>query len=155
MIVWVIRKVKFYLRGMPHFDLITDHRTLMGVFSKLLAQLDNRHLARIREKVMDFNFNIVWRPGKENVIMDALSRASTGGASHRDKPIPVFACILALQALIGVLTECTCKCTSYRAIKEAITGKAESHHHAEGPPCLAPPQRVSCCKIMHLYVSIT
>ena len=69
-IVWAIKKAKFYLWGMPHFDVIKDHRPLMGVFSKSPVQFNNHRLARIREKVVDFNFDIMWRPGKE----DALSR---------------------------------------------------------------------------------
>ena len=87
-IVWAIKKAEFYLRGMPPFDVITDHRPLMGVFSKSLAQLDNHCLVRIREKVVDFSFDIVWRPGKENVIADALSHSSSGGAGSGDKAIP-------------------------------------------------------------------
>ena len=122
-IVWAIKKAKFYLRGMPHFDVITDHRSRMGVFSKSLTQLDNHHLTRIREKVMDFNFDIVWRPGKENVIADALSCSSTGGAGRGEKAIPVFASILAPWASIGLLTKCARRCTSYRTIREAITAK--------------------------------
>ena len=66
-IVWAINKANFYLmmystlRGFAQ-----DHRPLMGVFAKSLAQLENKRLARIREKVLDFHFDVVWKPGKEN-----------------------------------------------------------------------------------------
>ena len=49
---WAIKKSDFYLRGLPHFEIWTDHKPLVGVFSKGLNDLDNPRLMRFREKIM-------------------------------------------------------------------------------------------------------
>ena len=72
---WAIKKSDFYLRGLPHFEIWTDHKPLVGVFSKGLNDLDNPRLKRFREKIMFYNFTVKWVPGKTHYIADALSRA--------------------------------------------------------------------------------
>ena len=39
-IQWAIKKCDYYLRGLPHFTVITDHRPLVGIFSKHLHEVD-------------------------------------------------------------------------------------------------------------------
>ena len=74
-IQWAISKCAYYLRGMPNFKCITDHKPLVGVFKKALQDIDNLRLARMREKLVDFNFTVEWKEGKTHLIADALSRA--------------------------------------------------------------------------------
>ena len=69
-----VRKCDFYLRGLPSFEVITDHRPLLGVFKNDIFKLDNARLMRIREKLIPYNFTISWIEGKKNVVADALSR---------------------------------------------------------------------------------
>ena len=68
-----IKKCKFYLHGKDNFTIITDHKPLLGIFTKNLDDLDNPRLQRMREKIMGYNFQIEWIAGKSNVIADALS----------------------------------------------------------------------------------
>ena len=49
-IQWAIKKSEFYLRGLPNFDVLTNHRPLVGVFRKQLSLLENARLMRMREK---------------------------------------------------------------------------------------------------------
>ena len=82
---WAIKKSNFYLRGLPHFEILTDHKPPVGVFSKGLNDLDNPRLMRFREKIMFYNFTVKWVPGKTHYIADALSRAPVSSATELDK----------------------------------------------------------------------
>ena len=73
-IQWAIQKCDFYLRGLPNFDIWTDHKPLVGIFDKCLHQLDNPRLTRMREKLTVYSFTVQWVEGKTHYIADALSR---------------------------------------------------------------------------------
>ena len=74
-IKWAVNKSNFYLRGLPAFIVLTDHRPLVGIFRKQLHELDNARLMRMREKLTNFSFKVKWVEGKTHMIADALSRA--------------------------------------------------------------------------------
>ena len=57
-----------YLRG-RHFYLYTDHRPL-----EKLSTVHTRTLNRLQQLMMEYNFTIKYKPGKENVVSDFLSR---------------------------------------------------------------------------------
>ena len=86
-IQWAITKSEFYLRGLPAFDVLTDHRSLVGVFRKQLSQLENARLMRMREKIQEFTFEVKWVQGKTHYIADALSRAPVFAAEEEDLTI--------------------------------------------------------------------
>ena len=71
---YAMNKARYYLDGIEHFELFVDHRPLVGLFAKQLADIDNNRLLRIRLKTTAFNFTVTWRPGKNHCIADALSR---------------------------------------------------------------------------------
>jgi len=54
-----------------HFKVYTDHRSL--VYFKTQPNLNQRQL-RWMERVADYDCEILYKPGKENVVADALSR---------------------------------------------------------------------------------
>lgn len=72
---WAIRKCDFWLRGIPHFKVITDHRPLVGIFHKPLNSIENPRLQRMRGKLAGFTFDVEWKSGRDHQIADALSRA--------------------------------------------------------------------------------
>ena len=74
-IAWAIEKCSFYLKGHPGFLVATDHRPLVGVFSKDIYDLPNPRLQRLRERLAQYAFTVKWVPGKTHLIADALSRA--------------------------------------------------------------------------------
>ena len=103
-IVWAIHKCNFFLKGIEKFKVVTDHRPLIGIFAKPMPQIENTRITRLREKVMDYPFEVIWLAGKENVIADALSRApspTTEGATS----LPVNSCIIAPQSTITQLQD--------------------------------------------------
>ena len=54
---------------------ITDHRPLVGTFTKDLQDIPNARLQRFRERLTHYTFEVIWTPGKTHLIADALSRA--------------------------------------------------------------------------------
>ena len=59
---------------MHTFTALTDHRPLEGVFRKILYDLPNARLMRMREKLSGYTFSVKWVPGKNHQIADALSQ---------------------------------------------------------------------------------
>ena len=85
-VVWAIKKCHLYLVGMPHFDVIVDHRPLVPVLnSKLLSEIENSRLQRMREKLTAYTFTATWRKGSCHQIPDALSRAPVADPSTDDE----------------------------------------------------------------------
>ena len=74
-IVQAINKCHYYLAGITRFEVWTEHRPLVGAFTKHLHLLQNQRLMRMREKLTGYNFSVIWTPGKSHHIADALSRA--------------------------------------------------------------------------------
>ena len=78
-IVNAIQKCHYYQAGVQQFEVWTDHRPLVGAFSKHVHTLTNQRLMRMREKVTSYNFTVIRTPGKNHHIADALSRAPVFG----------------------------------------------------------------------------
>jgi len=74
-IAWAVDKCKYYLAGNPKFQIVTDHKPLIGSFKKPLDSIDNNRLLRFRERLLNYSFEISWTAGKTHQIADALSRA--------------------------------------------------------------------------------
>jgi hypothetical protein len=69
-IVFALKKLHFYLWG-NHFTLFTDHRAL----TYMHTQKDmNSMLTGWQEIIWSYTFKVVFRPGVQNVLPDALSR---------------------------------------------------------------------------------
>ncbi|XP_045105438.1 uncharacterized protein LOC123500957, partial [Portunus trituberculatus] len=85
-VVWAMGKTKFYLTGLQHFNLVTDHRPLVPILNSYsLDAIENPRLQRLKEKIASYIFTAVWRPGKELCIQDALSRSPVGYPTHADE----------------------------------------------------------------------
>src|SRR5208282_5923428 len=69
-IMYALERWRPFLLG-RHFKIYTDHRSL--VHFKTQSNLNQRQL-RWQEKAADYDMEILYKPGKENVIADALSR---------------------------------------------------------------------------------
>ena len=71
-----ILRCKFFLQAHPpFFQAFTDHRSLVGIMKKNLADIDNPRLQRLREKLLPYSFCLQYLKGSANTIADALSRA--------------------------------------------------------------------------------
>ncbi|PHJ18468.1 reverse transcriptase, partial [Cystoisospora suis] len=69
-IVYALTKWKSFIGGKP-VTVETDHATL----SRMLTQKHvTSRLGYWLDKLADFNIKIVYKPGKQNVVADAISR---------------------------------------------------------------------------------
>lgn len=71
--VWATEKWRTYLWG-RHFTLRTDHSPLTTLLSTKGLGRAGMRIARWSARLLCFNYNIEYKPGRENVTADCLSR---------------------------------------------------------------------------------
>lgn len=82
-ITWACERFQDYLVGL-HFNIETDHKPLVPLFSsKLLDELPLR-VQRFRMRMMRFSFSISHVPGKHLCTADTLSRAPCSQPTDSD-----------------------------------------------------------------------
>ena len=64
-----------------HMDVFTYHNSLQYMFTQRVLSLRHR---RWLELLKDYDMSFHYHPGKENVVVDALSRLSMGSKTHID-----------------------------------------------------------------------
>ena len=69
---------RHYLYGV-HVDVFTDHNCLQCIFKHKELNLRQR---RWLELLKDYDIDILYHPGRANVVADALSRKSMGSMAH-------------------------------------------------------------------------
>ena len=79
-VVFALKQWRHYLYGVK-CEIYTDHRSLQYVFTQKDLKLRQR---RWMELLKDYDITILYHPGKENVVADALSRkvGSMGSLAH-------------------------------------------------------------------------
>lgn len=70
-VLWAIEKFRPYIEGIK-FTVVTDHSSLLWL-NRL--KTPNGRLARWAVRIQQFQFDIVHRKGKDNIVPDTLSRA--------------------------------------------------------------------------------
>ena len=132
-ITWAIRKCEFYLRGLEFFEVLTDHRPLVGTFKKSLNMLENPRLRRMREKVIEYCFEVKWVEGKSHYIADALSRAPVFQAQEEE--LTADCAISCLQAKHTEIIDSLNRLRG-REYNELITAVKEGKDLRQLPACL-------------------
>ena len=80
-VVFAVKIWRDYLYGV-HVDVFTDHKGLKYVFTqKELNILQRRWLYLLK----DHDMSVLYHPGKDNVVANALSRMIMGSVSHLDE----------------------------------------------------------------------
>ena len=81
-IVEAIRKWRHYLLG-NHFKLVTDQRSVAFMYhTQHRSRIKNDKIQRWRLELSQYNYDVVYRPGKDNHAADAFSRAVCGASTH-------------------------------------------------------------------------
>ena len=81
-VVYACERFSQYLIG-KHFTIATDHSPLVSLLKeKTLDQLPVR-VQRLRIRLLRFSYNVIYVPGKKQVIADTLSRAPVGEAKDK------------------------------------------------------------------------
>lgn len=77
-VAWCLRKARLFLLGCPNLLIITDHRPLVKLLGdRELKDIVNPRLFALKEKTLQFRFQIKYLPGKRNSAADFLSRYPT------------------------------------------------------------------------------
>ena len=83
-VIHALKIWRHYLLG-SKFKLVTDHKSLKWIFTQQNLNMQQR---RWIELLQEYDFDIVYRLGKENIVADSLRRKSYLGAiSMLDDPI--------------------------------------------------------------------
>lgn len=76
-----------YVYGLQSFTVETDHRPLVSIIKKNLNEMSPR-IQRLMMKMQQYDFELIYTPGKHLVLADALSRApAESGVSTTDEDI--------------------------------------------------------------------
>lgn len=104
-IVWALKTLRNYLYGVPNLNVFTDHQPLTFAVSD---RNPNSKIKRWKAFIDECNAKLIYKPGKENVVADALSRqhinaldnasvetihseeSSTNAIERTDKPVNCF-----------------------------------------------------------------
>ncbi|XP_059053675.1 uncharacterized protein LOC131847961 [Achroia grisella] len=83
-IVESLRRWRHYLIG-KHFLLITDQQSVSFMFNqKHSSKIKNEKIERWRLELSCFKFDIIYRPGKQNIVSDTLSRVCANMFSRKN-----------------------------------------------------------------------
>lgn len=74
-IVEATRKYHDFLYGRPEIHVQTDHKPIVSIMTKHVASINNARLQRMRLKLLKYNLNVTYVPGKNMYIADLLSRS--------------------------------------------------------------------------------
>lgn len=85
-IVFACKRFKYYIWGRGPIRVETDHRSLLGLFEKDLGEATPR-LAKMRLELLNYpiDMQLVFKPGKEMVLADTLSRSCPPGSGEGDE----------------------------------------------------------------------
>lgn len=86
-----VKKWRQYLLGTT-FKIYTDHKSLKGLMNQSI-QTPEQH--KWLTKLVGYSYEIIYKPGKENVVADALSRI------EEENPTPIFAALSAPSCSIA------------------------------------------------------
>lgn len=82
-----LERIHNYVYGLPSFTAETDHRPLVAIIKKNLNEMSPR-IQRLMMKMQRYDFELIYTPGKNLILADALSRATAGNSvSATDKDI--------------------------------------------------------------------
>lgn len=73
-IIWSLDKLRTYLYGAKEIKILTDHQPLTFALSNAN---NNAKLKRWKARIEEYNYKLIYKPGKTNVVADALSRLPT------------------------------------------------------------------------------
>jgi hypothetical protein len=119
-IVRAIDKCRFYLQGADTFEVITDHKPLLGIMDKPINEIDNPRLSRFRQKISAFVFTISWKPGKYHFAADALSRYPVFSSQEDNEHYAVARLISCTDARLDEMAERAKSDPEYQSVITAL-----------------------------------
>jgi hypothetical protein len=74
-IVEATKKYHHFIYGRQTVEVQTDHKPIVSIMNKTIASINNSRLQRMRVKLLKYNLNVKYVPGKQMYIADLLSRS--------------------------------------------------------------------------------
>ena len=85
---WATENTLYYTLGSQKpIRIITNHKPLVGTFSKPLSE-NTARILKLRLKLMKFNLEVTWEAGKKHMFADVLSQAPAFKEWSGFYPIP-------------------------------------------------------------------
>ena len=86
-VVDALNKTRHFVLGCPNLIIAVDHKPLLKVFSdRSLDEIPNPRLRNLKEKTLQYRFQIAHIPGIRHVAADTISRKPVGDAEHLHLP---------------------------------------------------------------------
>lgn len=90
-IVWALQKLRNYLYGVADLTILSDHQSLQFSISE---RNPNSKLKRWKNFIAKYGAKIIYKPGSQNVVADALSRqvinlSSLSSSEHSQESSPI------------------------------------------------------------------
>ena len=74
-IAWSLEQTRYFTQGCASLIVVTDHKPLVKLFSdRTLDEITNTRLFRLKQRTLQWCFDIAYLPGKTNLVADATSR---------------------------------------------------------------------------------
>ena len=81
-IAWSLEQTRYFTQGCNDLLVITDHKPLVKLFSdRTLDEISNTRLFRLKQRTLQWRFDIDYLPGKTNLVADATSRKPYNSSS--------------------------------------------------------------------------
>ena len=101
-VVYALHQTRYYVLGCPNLIVTTDHKPLINVLNeRSLNDINNRRLLNLKEKTMQYKFEIRHVSGMKNKGADALSRypAPSTGSEIQDMANDISTKTTAMETL--------------------------------------------------------
>ena len=74
-IAWSLEQTRYFTQGCSKLLVVTDHKPLVKLFGdRTLDEITNTRLFRLKQRTLQWHFDIAYCPGKTNLAADATSR---------------------------------------------------------------------------------
>ncbi|XP_052130313.1 uncharacterized protein K02A2.6-like [Frankliniella occidentalis] len=73
-IVFSVQKFHYYIYGLKKITVFTDHKPLVPIFKQALSDVTSKRITRLLLKTTPYQLEVIYKPGKEMHVADALSR---------------------------------------------------------------------------------
>ena len=92
-VAWGLEQTRYFTQGCDNLVVITDHKPLVKIFGdRTLDEISNSRLFRLKQRTLQWRFDIKHLPGKTNLAADATSRHPSPSGSVNTASLGLSSC---------------------------------------------------------------